>query len=100
MPDETVYSCLEPRGDYFDIELLPPSKRIAELNSKTIYFVDNGKQGSKFVLKTALGLMEKSFPDAKLVYYPKTTPFHRPESEDWWNEINNNADAVLVSLGD
>lgn len=100
MSKENIYNCLEPRGDIFDIQMIALGDRLKEINSRTVYFVDNGKQGSEFILKTALGLMKKQYPNANLVYYPKTSSFNRSESEDWWEEIKKNADVAVISLGD
>ncbi|HHX75349.1 MAG TPA: hypothetical protein GX699_10650 [Firmicutes bacterium] len=100
MCTNTIYSCLEPRGDFPDIKLFPLAERVEALNQKTIYFVDNGKKGSDAILRSVMDLMRESYPEANLVYYPKTTRFFQPESEDWWKEIEVNADAAVVSVGD
>ena len=96
---DKLYSCLEPRGDLPDIKLLPLAKRVDALDHKTIYFVDNGKKGSDVILKSVMALMGESCPGANLVYYPKTTRFFQPEPEEWWKEIEANADAAVVYVG-
>jgi hypothetical protein len=83
-----------------DIKLSPPSPRLGDLKGKTIYFVDNGKNGAEVILKTAMKLLQKDFPHAKLVYHPKTTPYTRPEPQNWWRELEENADAAVVAVGD
>ncbi|NLC10657.1 MAG: hypothetical protein GX767_00200 [Firmicutes bacterium] len=97
---DTIYSCLEPRGDYPDSKLYPLAKRVEDLNNKTVYFVDNRKNGSDVILKSLMDLMRESYPGANLFYYPKTTGFAQPESREWWEDIEKNADAVVVSVGD
>jgi hypothetical protein len=97
---DCVYRCLDPRGNPPDIEYLPPSKRLAALDDKTVFFVDIGKPGSDVLLKTAMEMMEKRVPSARLVYYPKNTSFMKPESEEWWKTIEERADAAIVALGD
>jgi len=100
MQSNNLYSSLDPRGDFVDIHITPLSKRIDNFNSKTVYFVDNGKQGAEFILKTFIKLMENNYTDINLVYYPKTTSFNRPEPKEWWDVIYRNADAAVVALGD
>lgn len=98
--EETNYTCLEPRGNMSDIPLSSPSPRMEDLNGKTIYFVDNGKNGADLILKTIMNSMEKDYPEANLVFYPKTTAYLHPESKTWWKEIEENADAAVVAVGD
>ncbi|HHX75415.1 MAG TPA: hypothetical protein GX699_10985 [Firmicutes bacterium] len=99
-PEDTVYTCLEPRGEMQDIQLSPLSARVDDLHGKTIYFVDNGKNGAEPILKSIMELMEKDYPEAKLVFYPKTTAYSRPEPQSWWKELEDNADAAVVAVGD
>lgn len=99
-PEEIQYSCLEPRGNFCDLELFPLSKRIDELDKKTVFFVDTGKEGAEFLLRTAMEFMQKRYPQANLVYYPKTTSYRHQESEEWWKELESNADAAVVAVGD
>ena len=98
--EETVYSCLEPRGKMSDIPLSSPSRRVDDLNDKNIYFVDNGKNGADLILKTIMTYLEKDYPDANLVFYPKTTAYSKPEPQSWWKVLEENADTAVVAVGD
>lgn len=99
-PEEIQYSCLEPRGNSYDIELFSLSKRIDDLNNKSVYFVDTNKEGAEVLLKTVMDFIGKKYPQANLVYYPKTTSYRHPELKEWWKEIESNADAVVIAVGD
>ncbi|NLN07138.1 MAG: hypothetical protein GX167_05910 [Firmicutes bacterium] len=98
--EQTVYTCLDPRGEMQNIQLSPLSARADDLDGKTVYFVDNGKNGAEPILKALMELMEKDYPEAKLVYYPKTTAYARPEPQSWWQELEKNAAAAVVAVGD
>jgi len=99
-PEEIQYSCLEPRGNFYDPDIFPLSNRIDELDKKNIYFVDTGKEGAEFLLRTLIDFMQKRYPRANLVYYPKTTSYRHPEPEEWWKELESNADAAVIAVGD
>jgi hypothetical protein len=94
------YECLDPRGLQDDILLLPPTERIENLNGKTVYFVDINKKNSDVLLKKTMSLLSERYPNAHLVYYPKTTGFTAPEPEEWWNKLKEEADAAVVAVGD
>lgn len=100
MEQQFTYKCLEPRGNHLDAEFVSPADRFTDASDKTVYFVDIGKKNSDVILKKAMILLEEQFPHSKFVYYPKTKGFQFPEPEDWWQEIESNADAALVAVGD
>lgn len=97
---DCIYQCLDPRGNPPDIEYQAPSKRLTDLDDKTIFFVDIGKTGSDVLMQNIMTAMQTRAPKAKLVYYPKSVSFMKQESEDWWKTIEEEANAAVVAVGD
>ncbi|HHX75399.1 MAG TPA: hypothetical protein GX699_10900 [Firmicutes bacterium] len=95
-----IYKCMDPRGDSPDIELIPPVKRLDDLHNKTIYFIDILKRNSDVLTKNMIALFKKQYPQSNFIYYPKTCAYNKPESNAWWNEIMEKAEAAVVSVGD
>jgi len=93
-------SFLEPRGNICDTKLFPLNNRPDDLNGKKVYFINIGKHNADKLLQIAMRLLKNSFTDVDVVYYPKTTSFNQPEPEEWWKEIEANADAAVIAPGD
>jgi hypothetical protein len=94
------YECLNPKGIVPDVNIIPPTERLASLDGKTIYLVDIGKPDSDILLKAVGDAIRDRIPSAKTVYYPKTRGFKDNEPAAWWQEIKTKAHGVVIGPGD
>ena len=81
-----------------DIKLSRPAPPW-DLKGKTIYFVDNGKNGAEVILKTAMKLLQKDFPMQSWFITPNN-PLHQAGTAELVAELEENADAAVVAVGD
>lgn len=95
---EPVYTVLNPRGVVPERKIKPLIPRLDALKGKTVYclYMTAGNPHDMEFLSADL---QKAVPDCNVVYHQKRTgTWQTPFEEDEWEEIVNNADAVVLGV--
>lgn len=89
---------LSPLGTPPPIKLLAMAPRLASLDGKTIYIVDDGFVGGDVLLKEMAAWFNRNMPDVNVVYRRKAGGFP-DEDPALWAEIKAKGDAVIMGVG-
>ena len=98
-PISSLVSVLDPRGQPTAmIQPQPLAPRLKTVQGKTIYVIDVGFGGGWEFLEEAVGWFSRNMPDVKAVLQHKKGIMFVDEPETW-EEIKENADAVIFGVG-
>lgn len=89
---------LNPRGIPPGIEQIPMAPRLASLDGKTVYFVDDGFLGGDVLLNEMIGWFNRNQPGVKTEFRKKAGGF-AGEDPALFAELKDKADAVVVATG-
>jgi hypothetical protein len=96
---EAQYSALNPRGLRQVIDRIPIVPRLPELSGKVVYAVCLKKILTRAFVTAVSEQLAKYAPGVKTVYTAKEGFFTADEPE-LWDKVVENADAVIVAVGD
>jgi len=91
---------MNPRG-----EVPPPpthglSPRVADLSSKKLVLVDNGKFGANNLLEVLAEMLKKKYPKASIVMYPKPAAQTITDLPKWYPTVKQQGDLFIFGVGD
>ena len=89
---------LSPKGTPPPTPLVPMAPRPANLEGKTVYFMDIGYDGGASLLRETMAWFTQNVPTAKLEFRKKEGA-HEDEDAKLWAEIRQKADAVVIAIG-
>jgi hypothetical protein len=95
---EGVYSVLDPRGIWPQIERIPLSPRLSSLKGKRIYLINswgNGTGFETFFIKIEKKLRERH-PDIAVTIKGRNTGYSQ-DAPELWKEMQANADAFIYA---
>ncbi len=95
---EGKITVLNPKGTPPPIPLAPMAPRPANLDGKTVYFVDIKYEGGASLLHAIMDWFSKNMPKANLIFREKSGSFDQ-EDTNLWAEIKQKADAVVLAVG-
>ena len=95
-PEMTV---LNPQGIPPATQLVPMAPRLATLEGKTVYFVDDGFVNADVLLHEMMAWFNRNMPSVKTVYRKKGGFGFAAEDPKLWAEIGEKADAVIMGMG-
>ena len=95
---QTKLIVLNPEGKARAVKQTELTRRIDRIEGKTIGVIDDGLSGSDYFMKGIQGLIEKTYPGSKAVYYPKPI-LSRPSPKEMLEKVANECDAVIVGIG-
>jgi len=98
-PAETKITVLNPLGTPPPIKLKSMAPRLASLDGKTIYIVDDGFVGGDNLLLEMVDWFAKNYSSTKVVFKRKGGMGFDVEDPKLWAEIKQNANAVLIGMG-
>ena len=96
MPKITV---LNPLGTPPPIKLKTMAPRLATLDGKTIYLVNDGYIGSDNLLYEMQDWFKANYPKTTTVYKRKGGGGFDAEDPALWEEMKGKADAIIIALG-
>lgn len=93
---EPTLKALNPRAYMPEIDLIPLSERVSDLNGKVVYIINSWKEGSELegILEKAGEALKKRFPDVKIVSMYKPSPYMSDDPE-LWDEMSKKANAFI-----
>lgn len=94
-----MYDTLNPRGIMPVMNLTPSAPGLSDLTDKVVYVINIGKPYAEGLLGAIADLLSDRFPRAKVVHVMKKTAYYSDEPE-LWNEIKEQADAVIIGPKD
>lgn len=97
--DEPEFTVLNPQGIPPATQLVPMAPRLATLEGKTIYFVDDGFVNTDTLLHEMMAWFGRNMPSVKTVYRKKGGFGFAAEDPKLWAEIGEKADAVIMGMG-
>ena len=92
----TVFS---PMGKPPAIELKPMAPRLATLDGKTVYLVNDGYLGTDILLGEMEAWFKANMPKVNIVYRAKGGGGFTAEDPQLWAEIKEKADGVVMGMG-
>ncbi|MEK7873062.1 MAG: hypothetical protein AAB502_04285 [Chloroflexota bacterium] len=95
---QTKLVILNPEGKARAVKQTELARRIDRIEGKTIGVIDDGLSGSDYFMKGIQGLIEKTYPGSKAIYYPKPI-LSRPSPKEMLEQVANQCDAVIVGIG-
>ena len=95
---ETKIAVLNPRGTPPPIPLIPMAPRLASLDGKTVYFMDNKYEGGASLLRQIMDWFAKNMPKTNLVFREKAGTYDQEDAK-LWAEIKEKGDAVILAVG-
>ena len=97
-PVEQKITVLNPLGTPPSIQLKPQAPRLATLDGKTIYFVDNTFLGTDLFLAEVMDWFKHNYPKTTLVYRVEDRT-SRSNDSALWAEMKEKADAMVIATG-
>ena len=97
--DEPEFTVLDPQGIPPATQLVPMAPRLATLEGKTIYFVDDGFVNGDVLLHEMMAWFGRNMPGVKTEYRKKGGFGFAAEDPKLWAEIGEKADAVVMGMG-
>lgn len=94
----TKVTGLNPRGTPPAIPLHAMAPRLASLDGKTVYFVDDGFQGGDLLLKEMIGWFNRNMPNVKTEFRKKAGGFDGQDPK-LYDEIKEKGDAMIMATG-
>lgn len=91
-------TALNPKGTPPPIPLAPMAQRPAELEKRTVYFVDVGYEGGDSLLRAIMDWFSKNVPSATLVFREKAGTYEQEDAK-LWAELKAKADGVVLAIG-
>ena len=73
------------------------ARRVDRVEGKTIGVIDDGLAGSDYFMKGIQQLIEKTYPGAKALYFPKPI-LSRPSPKELLDQVAGQCDAVVVGI--
>lgn len=104
--NKPVYEVLNPWAEIDPLPLKPISKRLDNLNNKTLGFFDNGKPVAVAMLIEIKHLLLEKYPDIEINWYQHEQRFSynilQTESQNKTNFLKwlSQVDAVVTAVGD
>ena len=98
VPAEQKITVLSPLGTPAAVKLKPMAPRLASLEGKTIYLINQGYLGTDNLLHEMEAWFAKEMPKTKIVYKEMGMTMG-PQTPPIYAEIKQNADAVIMGLG-
>ena len=96
---EQKITVLSPMGKPPAIELKPMAPRLATLDGKTVYLVNDGYLGTDLLLGEMQAWFKANMPKVNTVYKLKGGGGFTAEDPALWAEIKEKADAVVMGMG-
>ena len=95
---EPIITVLNPLGTPPPLELKAMAPRLATIEGKTIYLVDDGYPGSDNLLLEMEKGFKETYPKTNFHYVKKSTFMAQPDPA-LWAEMKEKADAMIIALG-
>ncbi len=98
-PENDMMDLLNPLGQpETTLQAMHMAERLPTLEGKTVYLVETGFAGAREFMEEVQGWFTRNKPEIKTVFRSKggNTFANDPEL---WQEIKNNADAVVFGVG-
>ena len=92
------YRALNPSGLPPEVKIVPLAPRISEINGRVVYCVSQYMAGADIFLKKVADTAPGYAPGIKTVYKKKIATYMTDEPE-LWDEIANEADALIYGCG-
>jgi len=96
---EPEFTVLNPQGIPPATQLVPMAPRLATLEGKTVYFVDDGFVNGDVLLHEMMAWFNRNMPSVKTEYRKKGGFGFAAEDPALWAEIGEKADAVIMGMG-
>ncbi len=93
-----LITVLNPEGQPPPVTLVPMAERLDTLDGKTIYVVDIHFTGTQIFLEEMTKSLQAKYPKANFVYKLKAGAYSEND-QALWDEIKENADAVMMGIG-
>ena len=94
---EEKITVFNPLGTPPPIKLKSMAPRLDRMEGKTIYIVNDGYPGSGIMLKELTAVCKERFPNTTFLF--KDREGMGPYAEGFWEEIDKEADAMIIALG-
>ena len=98
-PAAEKITVLNPLGTPPPITLKPMAPRLATLDGKTIYIVDDGYIGGINLLEEIQDWFHANYPKTQIVLKRKGGGGFESEDPELWAEIKEKGDAVIIGMG-
>lgn len=98
-PVEQKITVLNPLGTPPSIKLKPQAPRLATLDGKTIYFVNDGYLGTDNFLAEVMEWFKSNYPKTNLVYRVSANGGFGAKDPPLWAEMKEKADAMVIGTG-
>lgn len=96
--DSNLVTVLDPRGKPPPIVLVPMAPRLDTLDGKIIYVVDIHFTGTQQFMEELADVLGEQYPNTNILLRLKSGSYSEND-QDLWDEINENADAVIMGMG-
>jgi hypothetical protein len=98
LTEPDLLTVLNPQGQPPPIVLVPMAPRLNTLDGKMIYVVDIHFTGTQQLTEELANVLNEKYPNTKILYKVKKGSYSENDPE-LWNEIGENADAVVMGIG-
>jgi len=95
---EPKIEALNPRGFPPPIQLVPMAPRLASLDGKTIYLIDDTFPGADHFLYQIAAWFQKNMPSVTTVYRRKAGAL-ADDDPKLWAEIKDKGNAAIMAIG-
>lgn len=95
---EARITVLNPKGTPPPTPLAPMAQRPADLEKRTVYFVDVGYEGGDSLLRAIMDWFSKNLPTVNLVFRAKAGTYEQEDAK-LWAELKAKADGVVLAIG-
>ena len=89
---------LNPKGTPPPVRLVPMAPRLANLDGKTVYLVDDGFPGADSLLHQMQRWFSQNMPNVSPVYRKKAGAYAEDDPA-LWREIKDKGNAVIMAIG-
>lgn len=89
---------LNPKGTPPPVRLVPMAPRLASLDGKTVYLVDDGFPGADSLLHQMQRWFSQNMPNVSTVYRKKAGAYAEDDPA-LWREIKDKGNAVIMAIG-
>lgn len=97
-PSGPVYTVLDPVGEQV-VEAEVAAPRLADLRGAAVGYIDNGKWNVEPLLREVHALLRERAGAGEAIYRRKPL-FSQPAPEDVYQDLQDQARAVLIAIGD
>jgi hypothetical protein len=98
--DQVALEVMNPRGEIAPPPTVGINSRPADLASKKIVLIDNGKFGASNFLDVLAEMLKQKYPGTTIVTYPKPAAQTITRLPDWYPTVRQQGDLFVFGVGD